>query len=438
MNAPIDSITALSAHTHVGTAPPGYQNEWVTHTVHYHGFKSLSTERGASVDSPEFMLLGNPWLLAIYPGGLATADEKMVSLYLYNMSDKAIDIDFAFSVNDGYGKQVVFKRSARPEHFDPVDVSTAGGDDDDDTSARGWPNFSKLTTLLRSLVNGTLVIQVHMKLAKPTKSVPPPFIPENPSTCITIQEAFMDEKHSDIVFKVAEGKGKSNAMKVTKTDPVMFPAHCVIVAKCSSVFADLCESHNDDTTPIHINDVTPDIFRLLLSYIYGGKELDDDMKSYAREIIDAADKYGVVNLKLEAEASLVEATTFKIENVMELLIYAESKNLALLKEAAMDFIVDNKLEVIEKLSFNYVPGALMRDVLAATARGEMRSGGGDVTVDRKYHSLRISELRKMAHENGLNVDGSREMLIAALKTVHDPESEVDSDSEELDEEPIEE
>ena len=155
---------------------------------------------------------------------------------------------------------------------------------------------------------------------------------------------------------MAEGKGKSNAMKVTKTDPVMFPAHRVIVAKCSSVFADLCESHNDDTTPIHINDVTPDIFRLLLSYIYGGKELDDDMKSYAREIIDAADKYGVVNLKLEAEASLVEATTFKIENVMELLIYAESKNLALLKEAAMDFIVDNKLEVIEKLSFNMCLG----------------------------------------------------------------------------------
>jgi hypothetical protein len=37
----------------------------------------------------------------------------------------------------------------------------------------------------------------------------------------------------------------------------------------------------------------------------------------------------------------------------------------------------------------------------------------DVNVDRKYYSLQISELRKMAHENGLNVDGSREMLIAA-------------------------
>jgi len=30
-------------------------------------------------------------------------------------------------------------------------------------------------------------------------------------------------------------------------------------------------------------------------------------------------------------------------------------------------------------------------------------------------SMRISELRKTAHEMGLSVDGSREMLIAAIK-----------------------
>lgn len=30
-------------------------------------------------------------------------------------------------------------------------------------------------------------------------------------------------------------------------------------------------------------------------------------------------------------------------------------------------------------------------------------------------TMRISELRRMVHERGLDVDGSREMLIAALK-----------------------
>ena len=105
----------------------------------------------------------------------------------------------------------------------------------------------------------------------------------------------------------------------------------------------------------------------------------------------------------------------------------------------MDYILENKSEVIKKLSFTDVPGTLVRDVLVATARGETNVGGADVNVDNQYDSLRISELRKKAHEKGLNVDGSREMLIAALKTVQDLESEVGSDegSEESDEEPEE-
>jgi hypothetical protein len=374
--------------------------------------------------------MGNQWRVRVFPGGSANAVEGMVSLCLDNMSNKAIEIDYGFSVSDGNGKQVAYEQSGTPCNFAPVDT--------DDISRRGWPNFAKRSKLLSSLVNGALVIDVHIRLAKPTKSVPPPFIPENPSACKTVQGVFLDEKYSDIAFEVGDDQRKDNAMKVAKIARERFPAHRVIVSKCSSILAELCESHNDDTTHIQINDVTPNIFRLLLSYIYGRKVSEDNMKSHDKEIIDAADKYGVVNLKLEAEACLVEGTTFTIENVMELLIYAESKNCALLKEAAMDFIVDNKFEVLEKLSFADVPGTLMRDVLAATARVEMRSGGGDVTVDRKYYSLRISELRKMAHKNGLNVDGSREMLIAALKTVQDPESEVDPDSEESDEETAEE
>jgi hypothetical protein len=378
------------------TSPPDYHQEWMTHTVHVHGFPSLSSEQEEFVDSPEFMLVGNQWRLKIYPGGDYDAAEGMVSLYLANKSDKSIEVDYALSVNDGNGKQVAYERSDGPQHFGT------------DTSSWNFTNFAERSTLLSSLVNGVLVIEVRIKLATPTKSVPTPFIPENPVAKM-IHGLFLDKKSADIVFEVGGDKGNDNNA---------FPAHRLIIENCSSVFADLCESHDDSTTPIiQINDVTPDIFRLLLSYIYGGKISNDDTKLHAKEIIDAADKYGVVNLKLKAEASLVEDTTFTIQNVMEHILYADSKNLALLKEAAMDYIVDNKTQVIEKLSFANAPGTLVTDVLAATARGEMRSGGGDVTVDNQYNALRISELRKRAYENGLNVDGSREMLIAALEAV---------------------
>jgi hypothetical protein len=385
--------------------------------------------QGEFVTSPEFEGFGNPWFLRVFPGGCDDAEEGMVSIGLENRSNKAIEIDFCCSINDGNVKQVAYGRSATPYNFAPM------GSDDDEW---GFKNFTKRSKLMSSLVNGALVIQVHMRLVTPTKSVPPPFIPENPVAKM-IQGLFLNDKSSDIVFEVAEGKGKNSAMKVARTSPVTFSAHRLIVENSSTVLADLCETHDNGTTPIQINDVTPDVFRLMLSYIYGVKISENDMKSHAREIIDAADKYGVVSLKLESEAILVEGTTFTIENVMEYLLYAESTNCALLKEVSMDYIVENKAEVINKLSFANAPGTLVTDVLAAVSRGERVAGGsgGDGDDESRFNAMRISELRKRVHENGLNVDGSREMLIAALKSVQEAGVGAEEGSEEFDDEPEE-
>jgi hypothetical protein len=216
---------------------------------------------------------------------------------------------------------------------------------------------------------------------------------------------------------VGEHQSKNNAAKVTKIASVTFHAHCLILKAGSAILADLCESKGDPTTPIEITDVSPDIFRHLLYYIYGGKISKEDMETNAKDIINAANRYGVTTLKLEAEACLVEGTMFSLENVMEHLIYADSMNCALLKEAAMDYIVKNKTEILKKMvSFDDVPSNLMRDLLAAVTRGEREEGGVGGEHENLFTTMRISELRQKAHEKGLDVDGSREMLIAALES----------------------
>jgi hypothetical protein len=130
------------------------------------------------------MLLGNQWCLQLYPGGDDDEDEGMVSLELCNMSNKAVEIDFGFSVNDGNGKQVAYKRSPGPRNFAPVGTVNPEGVA---TNSWGTMNFGTRLSLLSSLVNGTLVIEVCMKMATPTKSVPPPFIPENPVESFSTQ-----------------------------------------------------------------------------------------------------------------------------------------------------------------------------------------------------------------------------------------------------------
>jgi hypothetical protein len=399
MNAPrVETV-------HLGTPPQGYQ-EWTTTKVHVHGFVGLSTERDVPVYSPEFMALGNPWRLKLYPGGDANNRTGLVGMYLVNQSNESIDMKVGFSIKDGKGKQVAKKQTSGYTTFDLVGGSCPG---------RGWSEFAERSTIIDSLVDGTLVVEVNMKPLEPIKAALPQFIPENPF-CNNMLQLFNDEDSADIIFEVGEIQSKNNAAKVAMIAPVTFYAHCLIVRASSTVLADLCDSKGDPTTPIKITDVSPDMFRHLLYYIYGGKISKEDMETNAKNIINAANRYGVSTLKLEAEACLVEGTTFSLENVMDHLIYADSMNCALLKEATMDFIAKNRTNVIGKISFNDAPGNLMNDLLAAVVRGERNDGGADGNnAELQFSTMRISELRRKAHEKGLEVDGSREMLIAALK-----------------------
>ena len=100
---------------------------------------------------------------------------------------------------------------------------------------------------------------------------------------------------------------------------------------------------------------------------------------------------------------------------MDILLHADAKNCALLKEAVMDFIVENSVEVLEKVSMKDIPGGMFADMLAAVARGGKKKVINKGGKEDQFSTMRISDLRRKVHERGLDVDGSREMLIATLK-----------------------
>ena len=117
-----------------------------------------------------------------------------------------------------------------------------------------------------------------------------------------------------------------------------------------------------------------------------------------------------------------------MDNMMDNLLYADSKNLALLKEAVMDYIVKNKHSIMGKVSFDDVPSSMITDVLAAVARGEEARDEEDESI--KYNKMRVGVLRKMLDEKGLDVDGSREAMIALLKENNDSDDSDDEDNNE--------
>ena len=139
-----------------------------------------------------------------------------------------------------------------------------------------------------------------------------------------------------------------------------------------------------------------------------------DLKTHAKAIIDAADKYSIINLKLEAEAVYVKSSEITIDNAMDNLLYADAKNCALLKEAVIDYLAENSIEAAEKITFNDVPGHLMKDLLVVI--GRYRKKDASVTaVAGELTTLRVSDLRRKLAEKGLNVDGSREAMIESIK-----------------------
>ena len=148
----------------MGTPPPGYQQEWAKHTVHWHGFLDLSTVRGEYVDSPEFMLLGNPWILEIFPGD--TQGNTLSSYRICQTSPLELILVSVSAMKMGNK----WRTNSHSYKFTPVR-------DNDGISVRGWKKFVKRSKLMNSLIDGTLVIAVHMKLSVPVNLLHHPLYP---------------------------------------------------------------------------------------------------------------------------------------------------------------------------------------------------------------------------------------------------------------------
>ena len=407
-------MSARLEPVHVG-APPGGLSDWVIAPVHFNGFVGLTTTKGEGLYSPKFSCFGHQWSLLIYPGGDIDSPDGYVALWLGNCTEESIDVQFKFTIKHPNGGEDISPDDDEIWKFPPA----LSAPDGDTPPIKGYTNFALRSKLLNYLVDGALIVEVHMRTNKPGQQSAP-FVPENPFLQYLLKD-FGNEETADVEFEVGgSNESATGRRKLAKTSTTTFYAHHYIIRLSAPALADMCKP-GDDSAPTTINNIQPEIFKHLLYYCYGGKITKEDLQSDAKDIIEAADRFGIVNLKLEAEACYVDTVELTLDNIIEVVTYADSKNLALLKEHCMEFLsCADKVEVAEKISFDDMPSRLVKDLLVAQARGEKRSSKGDM-----FSTMRVSELRRLAHEKGLSVDGSREMLIASLKDDGDAEGSED-------------
>jgi hypothetical protein len=385
---------------HVGEAPPDFSSEyWVSTTVYFHGFADLPHERGSPVRSSNFSCLGHEWYLKLYPRGDEDSrdGEEWVSLILYHRGAKSINIEFSLNARG---------RNKGTSTFDSFSATNP-------INGYGYSKFLELDMALTSLVKGALVIEVRMKEVSDGST----FVPSNPSTCLMLKHLYTEKESADVKFEICGGAVETRDGHPTKKlrSSEIFYAHRCILLKAAPQLADLCKASPDDKSPllVPLHNVPARAFDALLRYIYGYNILNvkKDM-THIKEILETADRFDVVNLKLKAEDLLISSISLDIDNAIDHYLYAESKNCAALKEKVVLFIVKNWNDVHAAIKEQDISDILLRlsfvhDMVIATKIKH----AGDGALD----TLPIAMLRRKAHDKGLKIDGSRETLISLLK-----------------------
>jgi len=194
-----------------------------------------------------------------------------------------------------------------------------------------------------------------------------------------------------------------------REDHRSFSAHRLVLSANAPEMMQLFE----DADSIPVECTTPKIFRRVLHYVYGGGPPEEDfMLEHATDLIRAANYFGVEGLKLEAEAALVASRDVTVVNVVNRILFADANECALLKEYAASVFAARFGDVMNTDSFSELSRSqvLMRELMMSIV------DYGRLPQIEGLRTMSVITLRKMLEEKGLDIDGSKEMLISRLQS----------------------
>mmetsp|Transcript_3930 Transcript_3930/g.8671 ORF Transcript_3930/g.8671 Transcript_3930/m.8671 type:complete len:411 (-) Transcript_3930:87-1319(-) len=383
---------------HVGMPPDGWRSS-ESRLVHFHQFGSMSSKKGYQVKSSTLRCCNHEWKLQIYPAGCKGSSDGMVAIFLWHCSGHEISANATFVIREQSGK-VLVERNLRILIL-PIYIRSK-------IIAWGFRDFVQRAKVIdpscEALNNGTLTVEVRIT-------------PDEDHCCVnyipkyefgsSMVHSFMDKKTADITFEVKDVN--SDGEDEEENQPVIFYAHRLILklfAKGSALDA-LCDAKGKK--PVSIMGIDPHVFHLTLYYIYGGSITTTEWEDHAKDFIDSADRFGIKNLKIEAEAHYVKNLNITVDNVINELVYADRRKCLLLKEAAKNFVLENGHDVLASDSFESFrqSTSIMREIISLATRNKQ---GDDKEEVEDLTNLSIDELKAKVSSEETDIDGPRQTL----------------------------
>ena len=150
---------------------------------------------------------------------------------------------------------------------------------------------------------------------------------------LSFDSSMSQNKFSDVKLVILPKESGSTAIE--------FPAHKVILAARSPVFAKMFEHDMQESSSnrVKVDDVQPNVFKEMLTYIYTGQVPKFGDQDMVYDLLYVADKYQLDHLKSLCEQQLI--STLQTWNAARIIQFAHLHNAPELKRVTLRFISKN-------------------------------------------------------------------------------------------------
>ncbi|CAO2149798.1 unnamed protein product [Urochloa humidicola] len=294
------------------------------HELKVPGYTKTKGGNGKGINSGKFIVAGHSWYIRYYPDGNTDKSADWVSVYLYLNEpapggDSDVKARYKFSlIDDGDGSEDLsaYTRTSSYSYW------SAG-------SKRGYYQFIKGTDMESVLKGHGFRIRCDVTVMKETcadPSAPKPLIVPPSDLHRDLGALLETEVGKDVTFDVG---GET------------FTAHRYVLAARSPVLmAELYGGMKENgMSSFQIKDVEPRVFEALLHFIYTDSlpEIDEHNEVWmAQHLLEAADRYGLLRLKVMCEARLLKHINTSV--VATTLTLAEQHGCKGLKDGCFKFM----------------------------------------------------------------------------------------------------
>ena len=280
------------------------------------------------------------WRVNVYPNGKNEGAEGHVSAFVEIVTPgKAVECTYSLSVG-GKCSGRISKKFGKPDtrHYSNGDNNSLLEGCEPSWGRLYWAEWSHDALEKRgALSDGKLVIEAEVCVA--------PFDLANPPMA-TLVEVSSDE--SRLRALASDMGALQNDTDSADTTVVVgdeeFRVHAAVLSARSSVFKALLRREGGSKS-ISLSEIEPDVFKLLLRYLYTGELPQGDAATVEmhQHLLVAADRFDVASLFQACECALIGSLS--VESVGYTLVLAEQHGAKILKSTALQYVTTHAREV---------------------------------------------------------------------------------------------